>query len=220
MERLGMACEVLARLFGDIPGTSRKVRRVPEGGDKVAPGRLATKFRQRALRLVSVVVGVTMFSLLAAGQAEEWNYRTQTEIDWRQYGTDAFSEAGASGRPVFVLVYADWCAWCKKYELETLEQPPIRRRLEREWVPVAVDYDENPELARRLGVKLVPTTLLLTPEAKKLQRFFGLIDARALAENLDRVRDMWRRGEIPEADFGDESTCCPLVPPQPGAGEQ
>jgi len=116
--------------------------------------------------LVSVFVGVMMFSLSAAGQAEEWNYRTQTETDWRQYGTDAFSEASSYGRPVFVLVYADWCAWCKKYELETLEQPPIRRRLEREWVPVAVNYNECPELARRLGVKLVPTTLLLTPRQR------------------------------------------------------
>lgn len=155
-----------------------------------------------------------VLSLSTAAQAAEWNYLENTAIDWRGYGAGAFKEAGVSRRPVFVLVYADWCKWCKKYELETLEQPEIRRRLAREWVPVAVNYDENPELARRLGVKLVPTTLLLTPEAKKLQRFFGVIDAQALAGNLDRVLDMWRRGEMPEADFGDESTCCPLPGPE------
>lgn len=220
MGTLSMPAEAVTRWFGGVRGRSRKVRRIPESGGKAGSDRLAKWHRQTAWCLVSVFVGVMMFSLSAAGQAEEWNYRTQTETDWRQYGTDAFAEASASGRPVFVLVYADWCAWCKKYEVETLEQPPIRRRLEREWVPVAVNFDESPELARRLGVKLVPTTLLLTPEAKKLQRFFGLIDARALAENLDRVANMWHRGEIPEADFGDESTCCPLVPSQPGAGEQ
>lgn len=167
-----------------------------------------------------VLAGIFMLSLSTAGQAGEWNYLENTDIDWRGYGASAFKEAGASRRPVFVLVYADWCEWCKKYELEALEQPRIRKRLSQEWLPVAVNYDENPELARRLGVKLVPTTLLLTPDAKKLQRFFGVIDAQALAENLDRVRDMWRRGEIPEADFGDESTCCPLTPSAPPAGGQ
>lgn len=161
-----------------------------------------------------------MLSLSTAGWAEKWNYRERTQIDWRGYGAGAFEEAGSSNRPVFVLVYADWCEWCKKYELETLERAPIRKRLGQEWVPVAVDYDESPALARRLGVKLVPTTLLLTPEAKKLQRFFGVIDAASLAENLDRVREMWRRGELPEADFGDERTCCPLPPPAPPAGGQ
>ncbi|WP_275098045.1 hypothetical protein [Sedimenticola hydrogenitrophicus] len=45
---------------------------------------------------------------------------------------------------------------------------------------MAVNYDENPELARRLGVKFVPTTLLLSPEA----------------------------------EFGDESICCPLQAPE------
>lgn len=161
-----------------------------------------------------ILASALMLSLSTAGQAAEWNYLENTDIDWRGYGAGAFKEAAASRRPVFVLVYADWCEWCKKYELEALEQQEIRMRLSREWVPVAVNYDENRELARRLGVKLVPTTLLLTPDAKKLQRFFGVIDARALAENLDRVRDMWRRGEMPEADFGDETTCCPLQAPE------
>lgn len=75
-----------------------------------------------------------------------------------------------------MLVYADWYEWCKKYALEALEQPLILTRLSQEWLPVAVKYDENHELARRLGVKFVLTTLPLSPEA----------------------------------EFGGESTCCPL----------
>lgn len=220
MGGLSMATVTRAQLFGRMPGRSRKVRRLPKGSEKGRQSRFTAKFSQVAGRMASVFVGVVMFSLSTVAQADAWNYLTKTQIEWRPYGTDAFGEASSSGRPVFVLVYADWCEWCKKYELETLEQLAIRERLAQEWVPVAVNYDDNPQLVRRLGVKLVPTTLLLTPEAKKLQRFFGVIDAQALAGNLDRVQAMWRRGELPEADFGDKSTCCPLEPSRPGAGEQ
>ena len=151
--------------------------------------------------------------------AAEWTYMEQTRVQWQPYETATFEAAQAANRPVLVLVYADWCAWCKKYELETLEQPAIRRRLQREWVPVAVDYDRQPQLAQQLGVRLVPTTLLLTPDAQKLQRFFGMVGPEALAANLDEVRGVWQRGDAPEGDFGDENTCCPLDDPSPERGQ-
>ncbi|WP_420493166.1 copper resistance protein B [Sedimenticola hydrogenitrophicus] len=53
-------------------------------------------------------------SEVAAGVRMHYEIRREfalenTAIDWRGYGTDTFEEASASRRPVFVLVYANWC---------------------------------------------------------------------------------------------------------------
>lgn len=141
-----------------------------------------------------------------------WKYMAETKIAWQPYHRAAFDEAQRTGRPLFVFVYADWCRWCRKFGTETLETPDIRARLERDFIPVAVDYDERRNLSRELGVRLVPTTLLLTPDGKKLMRFFGVLSAAELAETLDKVLAQWRRGEWQVLDFGDIDTCCPLDP--------
>lgn len=151
--------------------------------------------------------------MTVSAHAAKWDYLATSTINWMAYGEEAFNLARSDNRPVFVFVYADWCKWCKKYEINTLEKTVIREILTEKWVPVAVNYDDHPDLSRQLGVKLVPTTLLLTPDAKKLQRFFGVVDPQSLAENLDHVISSWQRGELPRSDFGDESTCCPLIPP-------
>lgn len=137
----------------------------------------------------------------------------ETKIAWQPYNRAAFEEAQRTERPLFVFVYADWCPWCRQYEIETLETPQMRARLQRDFIPVAVDYDERRNLSRELGVRLVPTTLLLAPDGKKLMRFFGVLSAAELAETLDQVLALWRRGELPALDFGDIDTCCPVDPP-------
>ena len=134
----------------------------------------------------------------------------QTQIDWRPYGQQAFDAATINKRPLFVFIFADWCGWCQQYEQKTLETGPIRRRLTNDYVPVAIDYEEEKELAKKLGARLVPTTLLISPQGKKLVRFYGLLKQEDLSETLDQILDRWRRGVLPNEEFGNEETCCPL----------
>jgi len=140
----------------------------------------------------------------------------ETLISWRAYGSGAFQEAMRTGRPLFVFVYADWCPWCQKLETEALETEPISRRLEREFIPVAVDYDRQPKLSKQLGTRLVPTVIVVSPDRKKLLRFFGFLDAPALADTLDRTLAKWRAGELPAEpeEFGREELCCPIEAPR------
>ncbi len=113
-------------------------------------------------------------------------------------------------------MYADWYNWCEKLEREALETPLIPQWLAERYVPVAVDIDEQPNLARQLGTKLVPTVLLLTPAGEKLLKFYGFLAAASMADNLQQTLTAWRKGELPDLEpreFGDQETCCPLTAP-------
>jgi uncharacterized protein YyaL (SSP411 family) len=153
------------------------------------------------------------FCFAVVAVATEWHYLKHTQIRWRVYDQAAFAEARKTNRPLFVFIYSDKCQWCREYETQALEVPFVSQRLERDFIPVAVDFDNNPELGRHLGAKLVPTSLILSPDGEKILRFYGIQGAMDLADTLDKTLALWRRGELAQPDFGEKQTCCPL----PGA---
>jgi len=87
----------------------------------------------------------------------------------------------------------------------------VRDLLEKQFVPVAVDNDRQKALGRQLGARLVPTSLILAPDGKKLLRFYGVQPAADLADTLAKTLVLWRRGELPQPDFGSADTCCPVT---------
>ena len=171
--------------------------------------------RDRRYGITAVLAAVTVL-VAATAAAAKWKYMAVSRIDWQPYGSAAYQEAARRSVPLFVFVYADWCRWCKKLEQETLETPRIRKWLAESYLPVAVDYDKQPKLAAKLGARLVPTVLLVSPKGEKLLRFFGFLKAADLEGTLKDTLAAWRAGELPEEtmrEFGSFETCCPLVPP-------
>ncbi len=159
---------------------------------------------------VSMIIVCVFFLQIKSIHAQEWKYMEHAEIDWRNYDKQAFTEARIKNRPLFVFIFADWCEWCKKLELETLEKQEIRKLIQTKFIPVAIDYDKHTELAKKLGVQLVPTSIIITPDGKKLLKFFGFIKPADLVLSLNKTLAAWQSGELPEEEFGSESTCCPV----------
>lgn len=156
-----------------------------------------------------------LLTALSSTHAESWIYKHSSKINWREYNTAAFTEAKQSSKPLYLFVYSDLCAWCRKFETETLEKPAIRAFVETHFIPVLIDQQTQPELASQLGIKLVPASMLITHDGKKLLRFYGVIQEQALLEALNKTLAAWSKGEIPDEEFGDTATCCP-VPPHAG----
>lgn len=150
------------------------------------------------------------FGANAAEMPTPWNYMKSSKTKWKVYDEKALAQARQLQRPLFVLIYLDTCHWCRKYEMETLESAKIRSRLQKEYIPIAIDFATQPELAKRLGATLVPTTLLLTPDGRRLVKFQGYAIERDLADILDANLYRWRKGEISGDEFGDPGVCCPL----------
>ena len=69
-------------------------------------------------------------------------------------GTDA-------GKPVVAVVTADWCPPCQMLKRETLSDVAVSAWIEQNAVGVYVDSDKDPDAARALGVRSLPTTVVL-----------------------------------------------------------
>ncbi|MBM4003120.1 MAG: thioredoxin family protein [Planctomycetes bacterium] len=104
------------------------------------------------MSLVAVVVGLS----LAA--APELSY------------ADAYRQMEQSGRPLLVLVGADWCPGCRTMKANTV--PELRKAGHLETVIYAqVDTDKQPDLSRRLmrGAS-IPQLLLFTRNGDEWRR--------------------------------------------------
>jgi uncharacterized protein YyaL (SSP411 family) len=99
-------------------------------------------------------------------------------VNWQPWGPDAFAEAKAADKPLFLSVGYATCHWCHVMEEESFESPEIARLINEKFVPVKVDREERPDVDAiyMQAVQMLtqhggwPMTVVMTPEAKP---FFG-----------------------------------------------
>ncbi|MCE5336473.1 MAG: thioredoxin family protein [Desulfobacteraceae bacterium] len=89
-------------------------------------------------------------------------------VKWTPYTEKALEDAIASGRPVVVDFYADWCAPCRMMDRLTFRDAGVMEAAERDFVMIRVDLTRREEnssqkLARRFRVMGVPTVVFLEP---------------------------------------------------------
>ncbi len=97
--------------------------------------------------------------------------------------SDAHAEAEKTGRPLVVMVGADWCPACVRMKEDVL--PDVKKRgILSEVAFATVNYDQQPSLARELtGGGSIPQLLMFrrTPDGSMRRRLIGW-------QSVDRVK--------------------------------
>jgi protein-disulfide reductase (glutathione) len=121
---------------------------------------------------------------------EGWN---DAQIDWISH-EDAMARARRDGRPVMVVMHADWCGHCRNYA-HVFEDARIVER-SRRMLMVRLDVDAEPELASRYARDgtYVPRTYFVGADGRILdvdarrpryQHFFDENDPASLLAGMD-----------------------------------
>ncbi|QDO89103.1 thioredoxin domain-containing protein [Ornithinimicrobium ciconiae] len=95
-------------------------------------------------------------------------------VDWHEWGPEAFAEAQATNRPIFLSVGYAACHWCHVMAHESFEDESVAELLNAGFVPVKVDREERPDVdavymdatVAMTGQGGWPMTCLLTPEGE------------------------------------------------------
>lgn len=99
---------------------------------------------------------------------------------------------GASGRPVLLDFYADWCISCKEMERETFSDPAVEKRMS-EFVLIQADVTANSadhkELLKRFNLFGPPAVIMFDNRGRELpdKRVVGFMPADRFRETLDSV---------------------------------
>jgi thioredoxin-related protein len=109
------------------------------------------------------------------------------EVQWRTDYQAARKEARASNRPMILDFQTANCLWCRKLDGTTFQEGAIIELLNKRFVPLKVDAEQNMALVGALRVSSYPTLVLASPDGKILATLEGYVDAHKLHDHLQRT---------------------------------
>ncbi|WP_395755324.1 thioredoxin family protein [Edwardsiella ictaluri] len=101
----------------------------------------------------------------------------------KPYSDAAFTQAQASGAPVLIDVYADWCPVCKRQERELT--PLFAQPTQRDLRVFKVNFDTQKAALQQFRVSQ-QSTLILYRHGQEIRRSIGETSPSALSEFLGR----------------------------------
>jgi FKBP-type peptidyl-prolyl cis-trans isomerase 2 len=107
-------------------------------------------------------------------------------ISWMDDHDQGLSAAVDQGKPMFLLLYADWCSWSKKVINESLQDPRIRA-IKDKFVWVKVDSDKEQAVKEAYQQNGFPMVVVLNAKGDVVKKIDGYRDAAALKRELEEV---------------------------------
>jgi YHS domain-containing protein/thiol-disulfide isomerase/thioredoxin len=108
-------------------------------------------------------------------------------LRWQANLEAAQQMARQNRRLVLVHFGGPWCEPCRRLEKQVFSQPGFGRDLQPSYVAVKVDPREHPELAKRFGVKAVPTDVVITASGQLVGKLESPTTSAAYSESLNRI---------------------------------
>ena len=107
----------------------------------------------------------------------------QIQIPWIEDHDKGLTSARDAGKPAVLLLYADWCQWCKKLLTESFPDPRVKELKDR-LVWIKVNSDLLKEYGTKYGQKGFPTIVLFRPDGAIARKIEGYLNAAALRDAL------------------------------------
>lgn len=109
----------------------------------------------------------------------------------------ALIKAKTLKKPLVMILGADYCPWCRKFEHKTLSSSLIKPRLQKEFVVLIVDkkYDID-TFPSKYRTKFTPRVFFINPQNEDI--FFdttGYVKKEEFAESLDNVSELYKESK-------------------------
>jgi thioredoxin-related protein len=158
------------------------------------------------MRSFAVSVATLLVCLVSAAPAPA------AELRWRSF-PEGLAEAQATGKPMLVDVYTDWCGWCKRMDRDVYSKAEVRNALGSWFVPVKLNAEAastakfqgrsftSRTLAQHFGVNGYPTTVFLRSTGATITTVPGYVQADRFALILRYIGEEHLDRGVPWADF-------------------
>jgi thioredoxin-related protein len=109
-------------------------------------------------------------------------------VEFKKYD-EALSGAAAENKHVMLYFWADWCRYCAQFNAEILPNDKVVEALNKSFLAVMINVDEEPELAAQYDAKSLPMVVFLEPGGKVAGFLPGFLPPDKFLQILGFVRD-------------------------------
>ncbi len=134
----------------------------------------------RAIRLLCLSLAVGL-ALQACSTRSSF-----AQIAWERTLDGAKAKAASEHKLIIADIYADWCGWCKKMDVQTWAVPQVMQ-LQTKYVFLKLNAEKEPDgiaLQRKFSITGFPTVMLLDADGSEFERLEGFLPGQ---EFLDRL---------------------------------
>ncbi|WP_456373309.1 thioredoxin family protein [Thiolapillus sp.] len=132
------------------------------------------------ISVLRIVTGVLVL-LLAYGAT------AGVPLSWRNWSDDVFTQARKENRLVLVDLSAEWCAYCMKMDATTWQDPGVLAAIDKDYIPVKIVDEHDPELAARYRQYGRPAVVILDADGTELMRKRGYMKPQWMEWMLQAV---------------------------------
>ncbi len=153
-------------------------------------------------------------AVVVSGTPDIWAYAHHaSKVRFVEHSPQTFETARRDRKPVFLLISAVWCYWCKYFDQHVLRDDEIARFLNRQYLSVFVfvDHDRRLDVARRYARGL-PMIVLFDPDGGVRQSFAGVLTKEDFLSVLKRVESDIRTERAPPAPSARPTVASSPVP--------
>ncbi|MCE9562272.1 MAG: thioredoxin family protein [Planctomycetes bacterium] len=108
-------------------------------------------------------------------------------VNWRTDYNAARKEAIEKGLSLCVVIGTDNCFYCRKLEGGPLKDAAVATQLANNFIPLKLDANKDPNIAKALKVQLYPTIVLAGADGKIHAFIEGYLEADRLNEAMKRT---------------------------------
>ena len=129
-------------------------------------------------------IGGSFLVLSALFAATELPAVERGSIGWLTNYRQAYEQRTDQGLPLLVFVTAEACPHCHRMLDITYSDREVARDIAGGFVPALVNASEQEDLAKRFGVRVYPTTFVVGPDNRIVDRIEGYLEPEAFRLRL------------------------------------
>jgi len=112
-----------------------------------------------------LIMLLTLFSFIYAAQIDEF----AAEVNYLRNYEMAMKTAKEQNKPVMLVVVADYCPWCKKFERKTLKDSAVMAKVNENFVSIVIDkYKDKGKYPEEFLTPIIPVVFFIEPKKQKV----------------------------------------------------
>ncbi len=113
------------------------------------------------------------------------------DVKWQTDFAQAQQSRIDTGLPMIVFLTMDGCVHCERMVLTTYKDGSVQDQIRSNFVPAVINASHQETLASHFRVRMYPTTVLVSPDNRIVDKIEGYVPPRELQRRLNVIRRLY-----------------------------